>query len=170
MSPRRRRLVVAGGVAAVLAGLSSCSSDPSSTADERAVCDDLHAVADDLAAGRSVGALTSLDDLSASVAATANDALAEGGRVFFEAIAEPTDPSSLTMEQTVAEGDRVLAEGGAGLDAIGQECERLGQPVVVDMEALDPDQPRRSPYATDPTTTTVPEPAAPGPAAEAPAP
>lgn len=140
-STRVDRFVV---VVVVLAGLASgCgsdgASDPTASADEQAVCRALQGVADELAAGRGMDALAGLDALRSAVDGTANEALQAGGTQFLDAISRPVDVGSLTVEESVALGDEVLAEGGAGLEAMGRECERLGEPVEV--VATTPDDP-----------------------------
>lgn len=130
-SARRPIAVVLVAAVVLSAGMVGCGSDGLAP-DERAVCDALQAIADELAAGEGPDALAGLDELATSVAATDNEELRSGGEQFLDAISEPVDVGSLTVEESVALGDQVLADGGAGLEAMGQECERLGDPVEVD--------------------------------------
>lgn len=107
------------------------SAESTAATDETEVCSALQSVVDELAAGQGMDALVGLDALRSAVDATSNEALRAGGSQFLDAISRPVDVGSLTVEESVALGDEVLADGGAGLEAMGRECERLGEPVEV---------------------------------------
>lgn len=133
-NPMRRCLLLA---AVSWATVASCSSEASARPDQIAVCDALQSVVDQMQAGRSRDALAGMDALAQRVAESDDADLQAAGDQFLGVLLEPVDYESMTVEQSNAMGDQVLAESGAGLEAMGQHCADLGLPVEVDVAALE---------------------------------
>ena len=121
-------LGVALGV--VVAAAAGCSSSPEVSADEAEVCDTFQQMVDELAAEKGSEALRTLVELDRAVAATSNPTLADAGTELFTAIGEPVDYGELTVDESVALGNEVLAEAEAAVGRLGDECARLGTPVT----------------------------------------
>jgi hypothetical protein len=140
--PRRGR-----GVAAALACgllLSACGGDdaaaPAGTPvpldpDAAAVCDALDRMAQALAQGRRQDGLAALGELVLAVDATDDGELRAAGTSFLDALDDETDYENMTIEESVALGNQVLAEAGAGLEALGDACAAKGRPVEVAVPA-----------------------------------
>lgn len=111
-----------------------CSKGPSE--DERAVCAALQEMIGHLQVRQGRSALESLDRLQRSAAESRNPQLVDAGKQFFTAIGQPVDTGSLTVRQSVDLGNKVLAEGGAGLAGLINECRSVGYKLSIDDDLL----------------------------------
>jgi hypothetical protein len=120
------------GAAAIAMALgllvTSCSSNEPSP-DEEAVCTTLQALVDQIVAVETDKILLTLDDLNTAVQATENDTLSAAGTQMFDAISVPFNGEDLTIAETTALGDQVLAESSAGMAGLIQACDEIGLPI-----------------------------------------
>jgi hypothetical protein len=127
----------------VVVGLavSGACGDDGPTAGERAACDSLQRMVDDLEAGEQTAALEELATLDDLVRDSGNQVMVDAGVRFFSAISEPVDYGALTVDESIELGNQVLEESALGIDALGTECDRLGLTVEADRARLDAQTP-----------------------------
>jgi hypothetical protein len=122
-----------GALAAVaLSVLATACGDDGAAVDEsqRAVCDELQVMVDDLVAGDGDAALAALDGLALAVMDAEEGPVQASGDDFLRAIGDTVpDPGSLTVAESKAIGDRVLAAGEAGLVGMINGCQEAGRPI-----------------------------------------
>jgi hypothetical protein len=125
-------------VVAALAGACSNSSTaapttastPEPTDTERAACGRVQGLVDAVVAGEALSAMGGLDQMEAALAESENSTLETNGREFFATIGGTVpNPGDLTIEETAAVGNRALAAAQPKLQALLDECGRLGLPI-----------------------------------------
>lgn len=136
----RRLLATAGivsGMALSTAGCGSSNQAAGPTEDERAVCATLQSMMDQLQNGEGEAALVSLENLQVVAADTKNTQLNAAGTRLFTAIGKPVENAgSLTVSQTRELGNRVVAEGSAGLADFINACRKLKLDIRIDTAKL----------------------------------
>lgn len=132
MRPTPRRLLTLTAVAGMaLVGLSGCS-DSGPAADERAVCDAMQNMLDDLASGNKQGGLVQMYSLYGITQESSNEQLRASGQAFFDVIgAEVEGHEQMTIEETTAYANDALDRSAAELGAIADECNRIGAPIEI---------------------------------------
>jgi hypothetical protein len=124
-----RRVLAAPTLAAALL-LAACGGESAGDESQRAVCDELQQMIDALVAGDGSAALADLDDLARAVTEATDGPVQASGDQFLRAVGDTVpDPGSLTVAETQAIGDRVLAEGEAGLAGMINSCREAGRPI-----------------------------------------
>jgi hypothetical protein len=103
------------------------SAVPAPAAAERVACERVQALVDAVVSGEAVSAMSGLTELESALADSENSTLETNGREFFETISGTVpDPGSLTVDETASVGDRALAAAQPKLQALLDECARLG--------------------------------------------
>lgn len=129
----RRLVATSVVVAAVAAGACSSSSsaegtpDPEPTDVERVACERVQEMVDAVVAGEALSAMSGLGQMELALAESQNPTLEENGSEFFATISGTVpDAGDLTIEESAALGDRTLAAAQPRLQALLDECSRLG--------------------------------------------
>jgi hypothetical protein len=134
----RRRRWLAPWVVAVAALAGACSStttaepapEPEPTDQERAACERVQGLVDAVVAGEALSAMDGLGQMELALAESENPTLEDNGREFFATISGTVpNPGDLTVEESAAVGDQALATAQPRLQALLDECARLGLPI-----------------------------------------
>lgn len=126
-------LVVTFGAAAGCGGSNAAdevtapATGPEPAEAEQVACASVQGLVDAVVAGEAVSAMSGLTELESALADSENSTLETNGREFFETISGTVpDPGSLTVDETASVGDRALAAAQPKLQALLDECARLG--------------------------------------------
>lgn len=142
MSLRARRtvrlaaLVVAATVVGACGGSSSAGDGSTTTAGpepldaEQVACASVQDLVDAVVAGEAVSAMSGLTEMELALADSGNSTLETNAAEFFDTISGTVpDPGQLTVEESAAVGDQALAAAQPKLQALLDECGRLGLPI-----------------------------------------
>ncbi len=115
----------------------ACGGGSDATDAEHQVCASLQGMTDALLAGEHAEALAELGRLDDHAARSGSPTMQEAGETLFDAIGRTVDYGELTVAESVALGEQVLADGATGIDGLADECNRLGEPIEAQVTGTD---------------------------------
>jgi hypothetical protein len=111
-------------------GSASTPATGAPSADERAICQRLQGLVDQVVAGEAEGSMRALHELEVAVGDSGPSQLRTEGEAFFTTIyGTVPDPGSLTPEESSQVGDDALRAAQPRIGSMLDTCARLGLPV-----------------------------------------
>jgi len=139
-------------VAVVVAGMSivglsaACESAPSMTAGERAVCDAVQSLMDNISKGAGFDSLGDLDRINAAGKDAGDGVIGRQARELIASQDQRIDESKVTVEQVQQLAQAALDRGASSLQQVIDGCRAGGRPIV--------NLPKPPPSTTVPAVTT----------------